>query len=124
VASVADAFDREDPSGVEQYRDLLTGGPDSAPSYQATTLQRSALLDFLDGATPASADHENGDNDDDDSDRGRVDVGVLGASQRLSSAITARPTVSPAHDAPGPPPTLRISPGHRQTPPPTAGGPG
>lgn len=104
VASIADAFEADDPAGVETYRDLLSGGPESAPSYQATTLQRRALLDFLDGASPADSSS-------------RTDGGVLGASRDLSDAIADRATVSPAHDAPGPPPTLRIAPGHRQAPP-------
>lgn len=104
VASIANTFDVHDPTGVERYRDLLSDGPESAPSYQATNLQRNALLDFLDGVAPA--------------DDTTPDGGVIGASRRLSAAISDRATVSPASGAPGPPPMLRIVPGHRHGPPP------
>jgi predicted acylesterase/phospholipase RssA len=107
VASISRAFDADDPCGVDRYRDLLEGGPESAPSYQATQLQRNALLAFLDGEAPTDG-------------VGAHDCGVLGASRRLSSKIAEHATVSPEHDAPGPAPTLRVAPGHRHAPPPAA----
>jgi predicted acylesterase/phospholipase RssA len=104
VASIAHAFDADDPTGVVRYRDLLDADPDSAPSYQATRLQRDALLTFLDGEAPVGG-------------VGPHDCGVLGASRRLAAKIAERATVSPDHNAPGPAPTLRVAPGHRESPP-------
>ncbi len=97
IASLREKFDQTDPVGIASYRGLIDEPLDDVPSYGATQVQRDALLRFLDGDTAAT-----------------TDGGVLGASDRLSAEVDARPTLSPANNAPGPAPTLRIAPGHRQ----------
>jgi predicted acylesterase/phospholipase RssA len=97
IASLRENFDEADPVGVASYRGLIDEPLEDAPGYDATQLQRDALLRFLDGDADAA-----------------TDGGLLGASDRLAGEIDSKPAVSPANKAPGPAPKLRITPGHRQ----------
>lgn len=88
LQSLASAYERDDPVGVESYRDLVHRTLAEEPSYGATGPQRRALIELVEGAESA-------------------DGGLRGAAARLAA------TTSVARGAPGPAPSLRVTPGHR-----------
>jgi predicted acylesterase/phospholipase RssA len=96
LQSIVGAYDRADPVQVESYRDIVHRAKGQEPSYKATTEQRTAMIELIEGVADAT---------------GTPVGGVIAAAARLESA--SKPL---GYGAPGPAPILRITPGHRTQP--------
>jgi hypothetical protein len=92
LQSLASAYERADPVGVESYRDLVHRTLAEAPSYVPTGPQRRALIELVEGT------------------EGTAGSGIGAAAARLAA------TAPISRGAPGPAPSLRVTPGHRTTP--------
>jgi predicted acylesterase/phospholipase RssA len=96
LQSISAAYERDDPVGVETYHDLVHRVFGDEPSYEASKDQRAAMVELVEGVP----------------DAGGTPVGGI-------AAVAARLAAAPkplSYRAPGPPPTLRVTPGHRTRP--------